>query len=276
MHLNLARVYWAEEAQLTPLTFPVFFQGHTEPAVVNIIDIAVPNSLSVQGVIDATGLTRWWLVQGGEWENISGVILDSSLAHLSTDLFSALHHFFTEQPDRLPVISREEMDKRPLLDHFIDQISALHEFTYQLTTSLRAHTLIEFHTRYKMQFLAYSQPAYRELGPLIANIKHESSLTAFAHQYRQRFMQLMREPATIKNHTNVIMHLQGYFRHQVSDELRQQLNTIIHRYRLGECHLEKVKETLRTYQQMAPHDWLGQQRYLYPWLYDQPITTGDK
>lgn len=72
--------------------------------------------------------------------------------------------------------------------------------------------LMEFHSRYKLVLLAHSQPEYREIGPFIAGMDKCSSLIEFTAEYRQRLLHILAHSPTPANHTNVLMHVQGYFR----------------------------------------------------------------
>ncbi|MGL9735718.1 MAG: DUF1722 domain-containing protein [Symbiopectobacterium sp.] len=56
---------------------------------------------------------------------------------------------------------------------------------------------------------------------------------AFATEYQLRFMRLLSHPASRRNHTNVLMHVQGYFRIHLTSQQRQELANLIDRYRQG-------------------------------------------
>lgn len=268
MKLTLARFYWPADAIVDPLNFPAVFQSEAGPVSVSIIDIPLTHKSIDELLTPPFHLEKWFQGQGLFLDTLCGVIIDNYYPsdHPDSSKIGRVFSLLSEELDVVPVINKNDLADAAQWEHFVEQMSVLHEFNQLLGDTLSTHKLIEFHTRYKMQFLAHSQPAYRQLGPLVANIKHEPSLYEFAHQYRQHFMRLLRYPATIQNHTNVVMHLQGYFRKKVDDEARQQLTTLIHQYRLGEISLSAVKTTLRCLQAAAPHGWLAQQRYLYPWF----------
>ena len=273
MKLTLARFYWPADAVIDALSFPKVFQSDAGAVKVSIIDIALSHNSIDELLTPPFHLESWFQKQGLFLDTLCGVVIDNYYPHDHPDS-SKIRRVFSllaEELDVVPMINKNDLADHSQWAHFVEQMSVLHEFNQLLGEQLTAHKLIEFHTRYKMQFLAHSQPAYRQLGPLIANIKHQSSLYEFAHQYRQQIMRLLRYPASIQNHTNVVMHLQGYFRNKVEDESRQHLTDLIHHYRAGECSLTEVKTMLRRLQAMAPHSWLAQQRYLYPWFIDYDL-----
>ncbi|MBT0721665.1 DUF1722 domain-containing protein [Tatumella sp. TA1] len=273
MKLTLARFYWPADAVVDTLNFPEYFQSDAGQVSVSIIDIPLTHKSIDALLTPPFYLEQWFMGQGLFLDTLCGVVIDNYYPpeHPDSSKIQRVFSLLAEELDVVPVINKDDLADTAQWEHFVEQMSILHEFNQLLSEQLTAHKLIEFHTRYKMQFLAHSQPAYRRLGPLVANIKHEPSLYEFAHQYRQHVMRLLRYPATLQNHTNVVMHLQGYFRKKVGDEARQRLTTLIHQYRLGEIPLSEVKTTLRELQATAPHGWLAQQRYLYPWFIDYDL-----
>lgn len=273
MKLTLARFYWPADAVVDTLNFPEYFQSDAGQVSVSIIDIPLTHKSIDALLTPPFYLEQWFMGQGLFLDTLCGVVIDNYYPpeHPDSSKIQRVFSLLAEELDVVPVINKDDLADTAQWEHFVEQMSILHEFNQLLSEQLTAHKLIEFHTRYKMQFLAHSQPAYRRLGPLVANIKHEPSLYEFAHQYRQHMMRLLRYPATLQNHTNVVMHLQGYFRKKVGDEARQRLTTLIHQYRLGEIPLSEVKTTLRELQDTAPHGWLAQQRYLYPWFIDYDL-----
>ncbi len=125
------------------------------------------------------------------------------------------------------------MQDAALRENFIERVYALYELNMLWRQGLTRGGLIAFHSRYKLSLLAHSQPAYRELGRFVADIHRWDSLEAFAVEYRSRLMALLAHKATRRNHTNVLMHVQGYFRRQLSTAQRQELAHLIDRYRQG-------------------------------------------
>ena len=152
-----------------------------------------------------------------------------------------------------------------LRENFVGRICALHEFNQMWQRGLTRAQLIAFHSRYKLLMLAHSQEKYRELGPFVASMSQWDSLDAFAFEYRNRMMELLSHPASRRNHTNVLMHAQGYFRRQLSSPQRQELAELIDRYRCGVQPLLAPITMLKHYMSQYPHPWLTQQRYFDPY-----------
>lgn len=165
----------------------------------------------------------------------------------------------------LPVEEDGRLHDPALRENFVGRICALHEFNQMWQRGLTRAQLIAFHSRYKLLMLAHSQEKYRELGPFVASMSQWESLEAFAFEYRNRMMELLTQPASRRNHTNVLMHAQGYFRRQLSSPQRQELAELIDRYRCGVQPLLAPITMLKHYMSQYPHPWLTQQRYFDPY-----------
>lgn len=121
--------------------------------------------------------------------------------------------------------------------------------------------LMAFHSAYKLVLLAHSQPEYREIGPFIAAMDKWPSLIQFTTEYRQRLLHLLSHQPTIANHTNVLMHVQGYFRPYLSSIQRQALAQLIDQYRLGELPLSTPIAQILAYLTEFPNEYLSGQHY---------------
>ncbi|AUX72101.1 YbgA family protein [Erwinia pyrifoliae] len=165
----------------------------------------------------------------------------------------------------LPVEEDGRLHDPLLRENFVARVYALHEFNQLWRSGLTRARLMAFHTRYKLLLLAHSQPAYRQIGPFVAGIGQWASLEAFAREYRLRLMDLMQHPSTRSNHTNVLMHVQGYFRRELTSAQRQELAGVIDDYRQELLPLLAPITLLKHYMTQFPHPWLAGQRYFAPY-----------
>ena len=170
-----------------------------------------------------------------------------------------------EQMPWLPVEEDGRLHDPLLRENFVARVYALHEFNQLWRSGLTRAKLMAFHTRYKLLLLAHSQPAYREIGPFVAKMDQWASLDDFAYEYRQRLMDLMKQVASRSNHTNVLMHVQGYFRRELTSAQRQELAGLIDHYRQGIQPLLAPITLLKHYMAEFPHPWLAGQRYFAPY-----------
>lgn len=165
----------------------------------------------------------------------------------------------------LPVEEDGRLHDPVLRENFVERIYTLHEFNEMWRSGLTRGKLMAFHSRYKLSLLAHSQPEYREIGRFVAAMDKWTSLEAFAFEYRQRLMDLLKHKATRGNHTNVMMHVQGYFRPQLNAKQRQELTSLIDHYRQGLQPLLAPMTLLKHYMSEYPDPYLAQQRYFEPY-----------
>lgn len=170
-----------------------------------------------------------------------------------------------EQMPWLPVEEDGRLQDAQLRENFVALIFTLWEFNQLMRQPLTRDALMAFHRRYKLLLLAHSQPAYRRIDPFVASMDRWSSLDAFALAYRDRLMALLRHPATRCNHTNVLMHAQGYFYRYLTRAQRSELTGLIDSYRQELQPLLAPITLLKHYMAEYPNAWLAQQRYFEPY-----------
>lgn len=145
------------------------------------------------------------------------------------------------------------------------RIYTLRELDNLRRDGLTRGKLVDFHSRYKLILLAHSQPEYRQIGPFVAAMADWPSLDAFFDAYRERLEKLLAHPSTRQNHTNVLMHVQGYFREHLNAQQKQELTTLIDDYRLGKEPLLAPVNQLKHYLTVFPDAYLSGQRYFTGW-----------
>lgn len=176
--------------------------------------------------------------------------------------------FTTELQRQFPWLPVEEDGRLcdpAIRENFVERVYTLHDLNLVRKGGLTRGKLIAFHSRYKLLLLAHSQPEYRELGRFVASIESWASLDDFFVEYRLRLMALLAHHATRRNHTNVLMHVQGYFRRQLNARQRQELSDLIARYRQGTQPLLAPVTLLKHYMAEYPDRYLEQQRYFEPY-----------
>ncbi|NIG98930.1 MAG: DUF523 and DUF1722 domain-containing protein [Serratia symbiotica] len=165
----------------------------------------------------------------------------------------------------LPVEENGRLNDVTLRENFIERVYALYDLNMLWQKGLTRGGLIAFHSRYKLSLLAHSQPQYRQLGRFVAGIGEWDVLEAFAVEYRRRLLALLALKATRRNHTNVLMHVQGYFRQQLHAAQRCELAQLIDRYRQGMQPLLAPIALLKHYISEYPDSYLADQRYFDPY-----------
>jgi len=122
---------------------------------------------------------------------------------------------------------------------------------------------VEFHSRHKFIVLAHDEPAYRELGRLVAEAG-KGGLAALCGEYSVLLMQALKKLATPRSHTNVLQHIMGFIKQGMGAADKQELLEVIEAYRLGQLPLIVPITLLKHFLRRHPNDYIQQQYYLNP------------
>jgi uncharacterized protein YbgA (DUF1722 family)/uncharacterized protein YbbK (DUF523 family) len=123
--------------------------------------------------------------------------------------------------------------------------------------------LVTFHTRHQLQILAHSPELYRQMGRLVARAR-ELPLPEVLAAYPAMAMAALRLKATVKKNANVLYHLLGYFKKQLTGDEKQELLEIIDSYRRGELPLIVPVTLINHYVRCYQEPYLKEQFYLLP------------
>ncbi|WPU24749.1 DUF523 and DUF1722 domain-containing protein [Cedecea neteri] len=170
-----------------------------------------------------------------------------------------------EQYPWLPVEEDGRLHDPMLRENFVERVFALHELNTLRANGLSRRGLLDFHSRYKLQLLAHHQAGYRDIGPFVASLHQWDDLDSFFVAYREKLMAILKTPASRKNHTNVLMHIQGYFRSQLNTRQRGELRDVILHYRDGLLPILAPLTLLKHYLAEYPDRYLLTQNYFNPY-----------
>jgi len=167
---------------------------------------------------------------------------------------------------RFPLIPVEEdgrLNDPILRENFIEQMFTLKRWRDSTTRGITRGNLVEFHTCNKMLIRSHSENHYRLMGKLVAGAKSMSPHTLY-EQYQELLSAALRLKASTAKHTNVMLHMLGYFRKDLTSDEKQEILEIIDAYR-GEYIPLVVPLTLFShYVRKYNQPYLKQQTYLNP------------
>ncbi|MGQ4275768.1 YbgA family protein [Pseudidiomarina sp. E22-M8] len=182
--------------------------------------------------------------------------------------------FAAQLRQRYPALPLEEdgrLNDPQLRENFVMRVFVY--ATWQaLPEPLSKADLLKFHTSLKLLLLAHDQQVYRSLGRDVAAVQTIS--TATRKKYIETVMAALASPATRANHTNVLQHIQGYFKQYLSASQREELTDSILSYHEGTEPLLVPLTLLRHYLREYPSDYLTGQRYLNPYPKDLKLRYG--
>ncbi len=164
----------------------------------------------------------------------------------------------------LPVEEEGRLNDSHLRENFIERVFVYDDWCRMVEDGLTPGGLLDFHTRHKFQLLAHCQKTYRELGPMLSDLKAEP-LTTLAQRYISAFMEAMKKQISRGDHANAMQHLMGFLRDTMSDADRQMLREQIDLYQQGQVPLVVPMTLLRMAQRREPVAYLQRQDYLTPY-----------
>jgi uncharacterized protein YbgA (DUF1722 family) len=170
---------------------------------------------------------------------------------------------FTEHFPRVPVEEDGRLNDPVLRENFIEQIFTLRRWRETLAQEKNMSHLIDFHTRHKLLVLAHSPEHYRAMGKLVAGGKSVRMDTLY-DRYEQQLIDTLRLRVTIKKNRNVLYHLLGYFKKELSGDEKQELLDIIDQYARELVPLIVPITLINHYVRKYRQPYLQQQVYLNP------------
>jgi uncharacterized protein YbgA (DUF1722 family)/uncharacterized protein YbbK (DUF523 family) len=187
--------------------------------------------------------------------NEAGNPVDSSAGIFAGTVMRLLPELPVEEEGRL-------MDPR-LRENFIERVFVYRRWQELVEQGLTAATLVGFHTRHKFTILAHDEPAYRELGGVVANAG-KGDIDSIASRYVGTLMAALKRMATPKTHANVLMHIMGFVKQHLDSADKAELLDVIDAYRLEQVPLIVPITLIKHYLRRHPDPYMDQQYYLNP------------
>lgn len=170
---------------------------------------------------------------------------------------------FIEHFPLLPVEEEGRLHDVILRENFIERIFTLKRWREILSRKISRGDLVFFHTQHKLLILSHSTNHYRTMGKLIASIKAIPFKELYT-QYERLLMEALVLKATQKKHANVLLHMMGYFKKQLTSDEKKELLDIIDHYREGSIPLIVPITLINHYVRKYNQPYLKQQNYLNP------------
>jgi uncharacterized protein YbgA (DUF1722 family)/uncharacterized protein YbbK (DUF523 family) len=258
---------------------PIRLEGDpVHPVAVGVQD----RSVDVTAALEA--FSRRQVTQLGD---ISGYILKSKSPSCGMERVKVY------QPGAAPrngsgVYARTLMERHPLLpveedgrlgdpalrDNFLERVFAYRRWQEFLAAGLTRSGLVEFHTIHKLTLMAHGAEHYRRLGQKVADAGN-TPLRPLADEYIREFMAALAHRATAKRQTNVLHHLMGYLKRQLSPEDKAELLDVIEAYRGARVPLLIPVTLLKHHFRHHPTPYIERQVYLNPSPEEMLLRRGD-
>lgn len=168
--------------------------------------------------------------------------------------------------DHFPLIPVEEEGRLhdPVLrENFIARIFSLKRWRGVSERPKGLGGLVDYHTKNKLLILSHSEKIAREMGRLVARGKDIPNTELYA-QYEELLMKALKLKSTRRKNSNVLQHILGYFKKQLTQDEKQELLEIIMEYRNGLVPLIVPITLINHYVRKYSQSYLEEQTYLNP------------
>jgi uncharacterized protein YbgA (DUF1722 family)/uncharacterized protein YbbK (DUF523 family) len=179
---------------------------------------------------------------------------------------------FMDHFPRIPVEDDGRLHNPAIRENFIERIFSLKRWRDIVAKSPRIGKLVDFHSRNKLLLLSHSQKHYRLMGKLVANGKKLTSRKLF-DQYEQLLLEALALNTTAKKNNNVLQHLMGYFKKQLTADEKQELLEVFEQYRKGYVPLLVPLTLINHYVRKYDQPYLKIQTYLNPHPVELKLRT---
>ena len=163
----------------------------------------------------------------------------------------------------LPVEEEGRLHDPVLRENFIERIFTLKRWRETLEHKESRGSLVDFHTRHKLLILSHSPRHYQIMGKWVAQDK-TIPLKEIYQQYQILLMEALFLKTTPKKNSNVLQHMMGYFKEQLSSDEKQELIEVIDSYRQEYIPLVVPVTLIGHYVRKYNQPYLKEQVYLNP------------
>jgi uncharacterized protein YbgA (DUF1722 family)/uncharacterized protein YbbK (DUF523 family) len=157
-------------------------------------------------------------------------------------------------------------------ENFIERIFSLRRWRQTVDNSRNMGNLVDFHTRNKLLILCHSPKHYKEMGKLVAEGKRMPMKDLYA-RYETALMEALTLKTTPKKNLNVLQHLMGYFKKQLSRDEKQELLDVFDRYRHEFVPLVVPLTLINHFVRKYDQQYLKLQTYLNPHPVELKLRT---
>ena len=132
----------------------------------------------------------------------------------------------------LPVEEEGRLHDPGLRENFLESLFTMKRWRETRALGTKRGHLVDFHTRHKLLIMSHSPKHYGLLGKLVAQMK-EIPLPEMYERYQTLLMEALRLKTTIKKNANVLLHVMGYFKKNLSPAEKEELLRIVNNYQKG-------------------------------------------
>jgi uncharacterized protein YbgA (DUF1722 family) len=168
----------------------------------------------------------------------------------------------TERFPNLPVIDEEGLSDGPRVRRWLAKVLVYDYFKSHIEAAPSQGTLVAVHTDLKYAALAYSETAYRKLGPLVAS-GDPASFSQRLADYEKTLLSAIDSDTSVSKTTNVLQHMQGFFRKVLDKDALKDLDQVIAGYAAGQEPINVPISLLEKYAKAHGIQFIERQVFLW-------------
>ena len=170
---------------------------------------------------------------------------------------------FMETFPLMPVEDDGRLHDPDLREKFIERLFVFRRWQDLCKNNKTINGLVEFHTEHKLLIMAHSPKTVSALGQLAAHAKDKPQEAIFS-EYMAMLLTGLNLHASIKKNTNVLHHVLGYFKKELSADEKQEALAVIEEYHRGYVPLIVPIVLMQHYVRKFDQRYLQRQHYLHP------------
>ncbi len=170
---------------------------------------------------------------------------------------------FMKKFPHIPVEEEGRLNDDGLRENFIERIFVFQRWNELIEGKKTVGGLVRFHTEHKYLIMSHSDTGLRELGKLVAAAKN-FPINEVYDKYLELLSKYLKLSATRKKNTNVLQHIMGYFKNDLTTDEKAELNEVITKYHDGLVPQIVPITLLNHYVRKYKPEYLADQLYLNP------------
>lgn len=240
--------------------------------------IRVQSNKTADDLTDALMQTSHHELQKLEHETLCGIIfkskspscgMNSAKLYLENGMSEGKEDgvFMRLCRERFPLLPMEEegrLEDAWLRENFVMQLFAYDEFEQFKANNPQLKDLVRFHTIHKFMLQAKDERLYRELGNIVGN-REGLSLQVLLAMYELGFKTAISRKSSIKRTRNVLDHLAGFFKKELTKGEKKTLHEQIDDFAHKLIPLIVPLSTIQLYARKYDTGYLLHQTFLEPY-----------
>ena len=170
---------------------------------------------------------------------------------------------FMEHFPMTPVEEEGRLHDPVLRENFIERIFTYKRYCDIMEGKNRIGNLVDFHSKNKLLLMAHSPKHLKQMGNLVAHAK-ERPVRELVDEYETLLLEAMAMKPSAAKHTNVLHHMMGYFKKELTAEEKREVLEVIEDYRRGLIPLIVPVTLMNHFVRKYKQAYLKAQTYLNP------------